>query len=384
LEANNLNSTVHQALNQGIRVGDSKPTARVVVNRSGAGSLGGQPLFYGDPGNTDRVSPEMRFVGEAEGRGQSPAKIALTDDGQPETPPLVLEVGISDELDTGGGKEPSCGEWKSVFCLNCGFSIPILDGCGDRHFCGYCRKEYLKRVHGRFGPVIDKMSAPLRFMTLTVVSGFDLEERMDHLMHSLKRLKQWIIWKGRKARPARKAEPASEGKPAIKAQRELKAIPASVRGGLRVFEITYNPENGWHPHLHILYEGEYVDQAELSAAWKKITKDSNIVDVRSWSYGKARNEMIKYTLKNVDAIPEEKRAEVRRVLRNRRLFVTFGSMYGTEDKKKTAPCPKCGAREWWPDWLPMEWAVQDSGPNFARAPPCNISKTKEPEDELPF
>jgi len=280
-------------------------------------------------------SPPLREV-------QSPLRVVQnpSDDALALCFPSLDTKDISDEV------EATCGEWKSIVCLNCGHLIPIYEGCGDRHFCRHCRKRYLKRVHGRFGPVIEQMTGRLRLLTLTVVSGPDLKERLDHLLNSYKRLKQRAIWKGGRGKPA------------------------PFRGGVRALEITYNPGSGWHPHLHILFEGAFVAQADLAEAWEEITGDSCMVDIRQWkgSVAAASRELIKYCVKD-STVPEDQRDDVRNILRNRRLFVTFGSLYRQEGAgKETHDCPICGKNDWFPEWL-LEYGLHDPRPFNQRGPP---------------
>lgn len=57
------------------------------------------------------------------------------------------------------------------------------------------------------------------------------------------------------------------------------------RGGCFILEVKWSSGRGWHPHLHIITEGEYIPQAELSEAWHHVTGDSFVVDVRPLTTG---------------------------------------------------------------------------------------------------
>lgn len=56
---------------------------------------------------------------------------------------------------------------------------------------------------------------------------------------------------------------------------------SAVRGGIWFFQIKIGARDGlWHPHLHILLDSEYIPHALLKPAWKRITGDSDILDIR--------------------------------------------------------------------------------------------------------
>lgn len=78
---------------------------------------------------------------------------------------------------------------------------------------------------------------------------------------------------------------------------------SSQAGGSQSLEIKWKPETGqWHPHLHIISEGNYCDKAELSAAWHHATGDSFIVDIRQLRDAKeAAYYVAKYAAKGVNA-----------------------------------------------------------------------------------
>lgn len=69
---------------------------------------------------------------------------------------------------------------------------------------------------------------------------------------------------------------------AFKRLRTSKMWKSTQKGGCAILEIKYNaPTKLWHPHLHIISEGGYIQQANLSSEWLKATGDSHIVDIRA-------------------------------------------------------------------------------------------------------
>lgn len=67
----------------------------------------------------------------------------------------------------------------------------------------------------------------------------------------------------------------------FKSLRRLKLFKDSVPGGVWFFQVKKSKSDGlWHPHLHCLICGKYIAVRYLKRAWSKITKGSDIVDIR--------------------------------------------------------------------------------------------------------
>lgn len=92
-----------------------------------------------------------------------------------------------------------------------------------------------------------------RFVTLTLRhSHKPLTEQMAHLRKSFRRLRQRRWWRNH------------------------------VAGGFAVIEVKVSDADAlWHPHLHVLCHGSFLDQRLLSKQWLLATRDSMIVDVRA-------------------------------------------------------------------------------------------------------
>lgn len=93
---------------------------------------------------------------------------------------------------------------------------------------------------------------PLLFITLTLCGkGEALRPLVDKLYRSFRALRRHPLWEDK------------------------------IRGGAAFLEVKYSDKaRRWHPHLHLIADGAYIDQGELSTIWRTITKDSFIVDVR--------------------------------------------------------------------------------------------------------
>jgi hypothetical protein len=118
-----------------------------------------------------------------------------------------------------------------------------------------------------------------------------------------------------------------------------------VSGGAAFLEVKWNAKAGrWHPHLHIVCDSKYLPQADLSDAWRSISHDSFIVDIRKIRDDRvAAGYVTKYASKPLNmtfARDPSKLQEAVIALKGRRLCLTFGTWYGTpltnaEDKELT-------------------------------------------------
>lgn len=142
-----------------------------------------------------------------------------------------------------------------------------------------------------------------RFITLTLRhTDTPLADQLKKLYQSFTKLRQSKVWKN------------------------------SQRGGAMVCEVKLGEDHMWHPHLHVICEGSWIDQRELSAAWLKITKDSHVVDVRLLSRAKdAANYVSKYITKGCsDNVWHDRDRAQEWVLASKSLRIcgTFGTWRG--------------------------------------------------------
>lgn len=159
-------------------------------------------------------------------------------------------------------------------CCRWPFLIETDDGrlgisamrCRDRA-CPTCAYRRSRKVRECMFNVIEKMDSP-RFLTLTIAhSDAPLQDCIRHLRESFANLRRTAAWK------------------------------YHVTGGLYVIEIKRNERTKqWHPHLHAVIDGEYFRQSALVDAWKSVTGDSCIVDIRALH---SRREAAKYISKYV-------------------------------------------------------------------------------------
>lgn len=106
-----------------------------------------------------------------------------------------------------------------------------------------------------------------------------------------------------------------------------------VKGGAAFLELKWQPRlERWHPHLHLMIEARFVPQDQLRAAWFRITKTSNSIDIqRVRDRDNAVNECCKYASKPVThayADDEDLLDEAVRALRGKRFCNAFGTWRG--------------------------------------------------------
>lgn len=124
--------------------------------------------------------------------------------------------------------------------------------CGHR-LCPACRarRAYLlgKRLELLTDGVPDKA---LKLVTLTLKhSKRPLLEQVKQLKAHFKRLRASSLWR------------------------------ASHASGVAIIEVVRSEHSGdWHPHLHVLARCAFIPQSKLKAEWWRVTKSSNIVDIR--------------------------------------------------------------------------------------------------------
>lgn len=209
----------------------------------------------------------------------------------------------------------------------------ISNHCHDR-LCTPCaagrsmriREALLRQIGGE----------PVTFITLTLHGGKEsLAELLDRLYRSFRALRLMPIWAD------------------------------AVAGGAAFLEIKWNEKRErWHPHLHIIAESKYMEQGHLTAAWRAITKDSFIVDIR-----KVRNESVvagyvtKYVTKPLNTSFDRDPArldEAVEALKGRRLCMCFGDWFGTplslaEDEELADDLTDAHG---WSNFLPLDTVIE--------------------------
>ena len=136
-----------------------------------------------------------------------------------------------------------------------------------------------------------------------------------------------------------------------------KRFEKEIWGGFYVVQAT-NTGKGWHLHLHVLYEGRYIQQEVLSGACKYITNGSWDVDIKSV---KKADKALRYLLADFSGRPRIRPGDeviYDGVFKGSRLVQPFG-VYRHFKVKVPFRCPECGGTDWITlrgiDLLPVAW-----------------------------
>lgn len=126
-----------------------------------------------------------------------------------------------------------------------------LHCCRDR-LCPRCQVSRGVSIALRIQTQIASFNA-VRFATLTLKhEERPLGESIDALHAAFRRLRKQDRWKQK------------------------------VERGIYVLQVTRNPATAtWHPHLHLIIDGDFYDQRALSKDWEKASGTSCIVDIRA-------------------------------------------------------------------------------------------------------
>lgn len=194
------------------------------------------------------------------------------------------------------------GAWVEQ-CAKTGKTRVVAPACKLR-FCPRCARIHARRTGARLktwaASVSLSSSIRLRLVTLTMTSAdTPLREQLDALYSSYRRLRQRSLWK------------------------------KATIGSIAVLQITFNCEtHRWHPHLHVIQHGRFIDYRQLGNAWKKASKGSTVVDIREVrTAARAADYVTRYVSRPLDDdpnIPPERLREYVEATRGRRLLIASG------------------------------------------------------------
>ena len=155
---------------------------------------------------------------------------------------------------------------QTVTCAHCGTVKHYVSNCGSR-LCEYCRMKSVNRTLSRKGIGKRKMTG-LKFLTLTVKSVDSLSNKNTLAIRDyFRKLIRRQFWK------------------------------KAVRGGIYAIEVTQT-SNGFHYHIHAIYEGDFIHWAIIRAHWASITGGAYIIHVtRAQNARGAMDYLAKYISK---------------------------------------------------------------------------------------
>jgi hypothetical protein len=118
--------------------------------------------------------------------------------------------------------------------------------------------------------------------------------------------------------------------------RRFAAVRPWLRGWMAHFEETYSETRGedgrgagWHSHLHVIADADFIPQGELAELWFRATFGRGlIVDIRAARKGSER-ELLKYATKAA-TLPEERIVEYALTMKGARDITTGGTWHGID------------------------------------------------------
>lgn len=142
--------------------------------------------------------------------------------------------------------------------------------CKCRH-CEPCMRQRANRLAANLKQrLVDIPNGDYRFITLTLKhSHKPLAEQIKRLFACFRRLRAQPVWRD------------------------------SQKGGCHILEVKWiSQSREWHPHLHCVMDGGFMQKSELVAAWHKVTGDSFIVDIQQLkTFKDAAHYLCKYVSK---------------------------------------------------------------------------------------
>lgn len=200
-----------------------------------------------------------------------------------------------------GDRIDDCCAYPQVAVTSKGKPALVLQCCKDQ-LCPRCQQHRGNEAARKIAGYVRQMNAP-RLITLTLKHRKQpLKAELDRLHAAFRELRKQPIWHHK------------------------------VKKGVYAIETTKNLQTArWHVHVHIICDGEYFDQKQLSNVWKKITGDSHVVHIEAvHDRDKAARYVATYVAKpaNVEAWSHDAIREYAVALHGRRLLHTFGGLHG--------------------------------------------------------
>jgi len=205
----------------------------------------------------------------------------------------------------------SCGAYCRVLVsITDPEDVRLAATCCHNRFCLPCAQTRSHTIAANVLPHVQR--GQCRFITLTLRHSEDrLATQIDRLYQCFKLLRCDPLWR------------------------------ETQTGGVAFLEIKRSSAGHWHPHFHVISQGSYIDVRELSAAWRQITGDSFIVDIRYVrDEGQVLRYVTKYASKPFDSTLFESSAvliDAMTALKGRRMALAYGSWKGLQMTEKPDP-----------------------------------------------
>lgn len=209
----------------------------------------------------------------------------------------------------------------------------FASSCRDR-WCPMCAAQKAAYAKDQTELYTRSLKVP-RFLTLTLRNDVQsLESQIDFLQDCFRRLRCRKFWRD------------------------------NVTGGIWFLQVKRGKNSGcWHPHLHILLDGNYLEQGELSKLWELVTFGSVVLDIRKIHNVEAAAKYVaRYSARPARLAEEsmDDRIEIIKALQGKRLCGTFGTA-----KSVTLTPPKVTSQGEWQQVGYYDKVIKDAKKNKA-------------------
>lgn len=195
----------------------------------------------------------------------------------------------------------NCGACST--CEQTADDVRVRGSSCHHALCEPCRQERSAKIRSSLHLLC--LGRTIRFLTLTLKhNDTPLCDQIDRLYRSFSVLRRRKSWK------------------------------EHCVGGAAFLDLKISEKDDrWHPHLHVLVEGEWWDVKEISSEWLAVTGDSSIVDItRPRVIEDVCRYAVGYCTKTIDAaiwLRPDRLDEAIVALKGRRMCLTFGTWRGT-------------------------------------------------------
>lgn len=222
----------------------------------------------------------------------------------------MLENSREECLNKRSRRLTECAMWPTIRKNGDGSPGLCLGRCKDR-LCPLCSRIRGLECTEKITELVKRMNSP-RFLTLTVKnSDVPLRAQVNRLFECFKDFRKRKSWKGH------------------------------VVGGVYSLEVTWNQrDQTWHPHLHLIIDGHYWTQKEISSEWLDVTGDSSICHIVKVNDAQRTAKYVSAyvnTPPEISEWPESRGEEYALAMHGRRVLHAFGCCHGSNVDPEPEP-----------------------------------------------
>jgi hypothetical protein len=234
---------------------------------------------------------------------------------------LSLTLTRTKRHSSGAEKVGRChrGNFRQCVCVKNGHTwVESHDSCSNR-LCPFCARERAATLAAKVEKFVIETgkSDRLRFIVFAERSVDSFEDGFKTLWASWTSMRRSVFWQ------------------------------KNVWGAVVTFEVTFNKETKqFHPHLNVLFEGNYIPFKALNDAWRDATEERGKTSFIEKADPGTIRELIKYVAKAADLVDPDEPEILDRffdVVKGKRLMRTYGTFFRMKvEEQGGRSCPDCG------------------------------------------